>query len=296
MKRSFSLFCTMALTFALGYTETSSAETWSLEPVRSVKGFKTPECAEVHPTDGTVYVSNIFAVTRDTVGALDSNGFVSTLAPGGKLKERRVITGTKAVPIHGVCGMCFMDGYLYFNDLNNLKRCPLDDLSAIEVVPVPGTDHGFNDAGSDGRYVYVTGQDAIFRVDRKGNGGKFVDLEGVNGVKSWKGKLFAVTTNGDKSDLFELDPTGKTPPKAFGLAPKFAGIDGLEILRDGTFLITDCHGHKVYTIAPDRRTVTLVAEGLEYPADLGVDHERGLVYIPQFFRNTVEVYRLKSRD
>ena len=50
----------------------------------------------------------------------------------------------------------------------------------------------------------------------------------------------------------------------------------------------------MYTIAPDRKTVTLVVEGLEYPADLGVDHKRGLVYVPQFFRSTVEVYRLKQ--
>jgi len=243
-----------------------------------------------------VYVSNIFAVTRDAVGALDSNGFIATLAPGGDLKERKAIHGTAALPVHGPSGMCFFGGYLYFNDRNNLKRCSLSKPSAIEVVPVPGTDHGFNDAGCDANYVYVTGEDAIFRVDIKGQGGKWTDLKGVNGVKSWKGTLFAVTTDGQKSDLYELDPTGKSPPRAFGLAPRFAGLDGIEILDDGTFLITDCHGHKVYTVAPDRKTITVVAEGLEYPADLGVDQKRGLVYVPQFFRNTVEVYRLKCDE
>ena len=41
----------------------------------------------------------------------------------------------------------------------------------------------------------------------------------------------------------------------------------------------------------------LVAEGVEDPADLGVALERGLVYIPPFFRDTVEVYRLNpARD
>ena len=262
--------------------------------MNSVKGFKTPECAEVDPADGTVYISNIFAVTRDAVKALDSNGFIATLAPGGKVKDLNVVKSTDAMPVHGPSGMVFFNGYLYFNDRNNLKRYVIGDLSTVEVVPVPGTDHGFNDAGCDADYVYVTGQDAVFRVDRNGKGGKFVDLKGVNGVKGWRGKLFAATTDKERSDLYELDPSGKNPPKAFGLAPKFAGIDGIEILDDGTFLITDCHGHKVYTISADRKTVTLVAEGLEYPADLGVDHKRGLVYVPQFFRNTVEVYRLKS--
>ena len=60
--------------------------------------------------------------------------------------------------------------------------------------------------------------------------------------------VFGLSSNKDKSDIYELDPTGKTPPKAFGLAPAFAGIDGIEILDDGTFLITDCHGHRVYTV------------------------------------------------
>ncbi len=281
MKSTRSLLCALCLASTFACAPSASQTTWSLEHVRSVKGFKTPECAEVNPADGTVFVSNIFAVTRDAVGALDSNGFIATLAPGGDVKQLDTVRGTEALPVHGPSGMCFFKGYLYFNDRNGLKRCPLRNPSAIEVVPVPGTDHGFNDAGCDANYVYVTGEDAVFRIDRDGKGGKFLDLKGVNGVKSWKGKLFAVTTNKKESDLYELDPTGRTAPRAFGLAPTFAGIDGIEVLDDGTFLITDCHGHKVYTVAPDRKTVTLVADGLEYPADLGVDHKRGLVYVPQ---------------
>jgi len=182
-----------------------------------------------------VYVSNIFAVTRDAVGALDSNGFIATLAPGGDLKELKAIRGTAALPVHGPSGMCFFGGYLYFNDRNNLKRCSLDKPSAIEVVPVPGTDHGFNDAGCDANYVYVTGEDVIFRVDIKGQDGKWTDLKGVNGVKSWKGAMFAVTTAGQKSDLYELDPTGKSPPRAFGLAPRFAGSMELKSSTMGPF-------------------------------------------------------------
>ena len=296
MKTRLSFLCMMAVALT-GCTHSQPAKTWRLEPIGSISGFKTPECAEVHPEDGTVYVSNIFAVTRDTVGALDGNGFIATLEPGGKLRAFEAIKGTATLPIHGASGMCFFNGYLYFNDRNNLKRCPLDDPAAIEVVPIPGTTSGFNDAACDDRYVYVSSQEkSIYRVDAQGKGGKFVDLEGVNGIKAWRGKLFAVTTNKENSDLYELDPSGKAPPKAFGLAPAFAGIDGIEILDDGTFLITDCHGHRLYSIAPDRKTVTLLAEGLEYPADLGVDTQRGFVYVPQFFRNTVEVYRLTSKD
>ncbi len=285
-----ALFFTL-LTLTSGCTQHSVTE-WVLEPVASIEGFKTPECAEVNPADGTVYVSNIFALARDKVGALDANGFISLLEPGGKIKEYQAIKGTQTLPVHGPSGMCFFKGYLYFNNRNTLKRRQLSD-GVNEVVQMPSSE-GFNDAACDDNYVYVSGQDAIYRVDVAGNASKFQKLKGVNGIKSWKGKLFAVTTAKDKSDLYELDPKGKTPPRAFGLAPKFAGIDGIEVLPDGTFLITDCHGHKIYTVASDRKTVRLVAEGLEYPADLGVDSARGYVYVPQFFRGTVEVYRLKA--
>jgi len=296
MKKIHTLSCVLATLLAFGISATSEAANWSLETLRSVEGFQIPECAEVNPADGTIYVSNIFGVTRDTFKELDSNGYISTLEIGGKLKEKKAIEGTKDVPIHGAFGSCFMDGYIYFNDLNGLKRCPLDDPSAVEVVPVPEADHGFNDSTCDGKYVYMSGGNAIYRVDAEGKGGKLVDLKGANGLKCFKGKLFAATSDAERSDLYEIDLTGKTPPKAFGLAPLFVGLDGLEILCDGTFLITDCRGHKVYTIAPDRKTATVVVEGLEFPADLGVDHKRYLVYIPQFFRGTVEVYRLKQAN
>ena len=195
MKTTTLALCALCLVLASGCVATDSVKTWSLEHVNSVKGFKTPECAEVDPADGTVYISNIFAVTRDAVKALDSNGFIATLAPGGKVKDLNVVKSTDAMPVHGPSGMVFFNGYLYFNDRNNLKRYVIGDLSTVEVVPVPGTDHGFNDAGCDADYVYVTGQDAVFRVDRNGKGGKFVDLKGVNGVKGWRGKLFAETTD-----------------------------------------------------------------------------------------------------
>jgi DNA-binding beta-propeller fold protein YncE len=292
IRKKLPMYSVVALLLVCGC---GGAKEWSLEPIASVKGFKTPECAEVSPVDGTVYVANLHALSRTTVGALDSNGFISTLAPGGKLTEYESIKGTPELPIHGAAGMCFFKGYLYFNDRNGLKRRKLDGSGPVEAVSVPGS-KSFNDAGCDDNYVYMTGENSIYRVDAEGKSDKFLTLKGVNGIKSFKGKLFAVTTAKDESDVYELDPAGKEAPKPFGLAPKFKGIDGIVVLPDGTFIITDCHGHKVYSIGPDRKTVKLLAEGLEYPADLDVDFERRLVYVPQFFRGTVEVYRLKATD
>ncbi len=70
MKTALSLLCIMAFVLT-GCTHSQPTKIWRLEPVCSIPGFKTPECAEVNPDNGMVYVANIFAVTRDTIGALD---------------------------------------------------------------------------------------------------------------------------------------------------------------------------------------------------------------------------------
>jgi len=291
----FNFYLLVLASVVLSGCTSSTSKEWELVHVKSITGFKAPECAEVNPANGTVLVSNIFAVTRDTIGALDGNGFISRLSDDSKIADFKYLQGTKELAVHGPAGMSFFNGYLYLNDRNNLKRWKLDGSRPIEVIDIPGLENP-NDNGCDEDYLYVTStsQGVIYRVDANGKAEKFFELKGVNGIKSWKGKLFAVTVAKEKSDLYELDPTGKLPPKPFGLAPKFKGLDGLEVLSDGTFLITDCHGHKVYTISPDRKTVKLMVDNLEYPADLGVDFKNNLIYIPQFFRGTVEVYRLKA--
>ncbi|MCP4452245.1 MAG: hypothetical protein GY809_12345 [Planctomycetes bacterium] len=43
-------------------------------------------------------MASIFAVTRDTIGALDGNGFIATLEPGGKIRTFEAIKGTAALP------------------------------------------------------------------------------------------------------------------------------------------------------------------------------------------------------
>ena len=48
---------------------------------------------------------------------------------------------------------------------------------------------------------------------------------------------------------------GKTPPKPFGLAAHFKSLDAIEVLDDGTFLVSDFPGNKVCTISADRKTV-----------------------------------------
>jgi sugar lactone lactonase YvrE len=113
--------------------------------------------------------------------------------------------------------------------------------------------------------------------------------KGVNGITFFKDRMFAVSW--DLHEVYELDAAGKDEPKPFGLAGHFKALDGIEVLDDGTFIVSDFDGGKVCTISPDRKKVDTLLT-CESPADIGLDRARGLLYVPQFLKNRVLVFQL----
>jgi hypothetical protein len=101
--------------------------------------------------------------------------------------------------------------------------------------------------------------------------------------------MFAVSW--DLHEVFELDPTGDRPPQPFGVAEHFTNLDGIVVLDDGTFVVSDFTGNKVFAIARDRKTVYILAE-IESPADIGLDRKRRLLYVPSFMGDRVFVFKL----
>ena len=97
-----------------------------------------------------------------------------------------------------------------------------------------------------------------------------------------------------EKEIYELDPAGKKEPVPFGLSAHFTTPDGIEVLDDGTFIVSDSEGNKVVTIATDRKTVRTLIEG-PAPADFGIDRKKHLLYVPMFFKGRVDVYQLKKK-
>ena len=54
-----------------------------------------------------------------------------------------------------------------------------------------------------------------------------------------------------------------------------------------------CTATNCVTSAADRKTVRLLAE-LQYPADIGLDRQRGLLFVPLFWDSRVIVYQLPT--
>jgi hypothetical protein len=261
----------------------------SLELVKEIEGFSVPECFIADKATGDIYVSNI--VTDDEgYWVDDNNGFISRLDGEGNIKELKWLASTDAMAIHAPKGMTILGGYLYFADNAELKRVLLSDKSKVEVIELGETEN-LNDLANDGVSVWVTdtAKGKAFKVETDGSFKEIPGPEKINGITCWKGKIFAVSW--DLHEVYELDPAGVKEPVAFGLAENFVNLDCIEVLEDGTFIVSDFIGNKIAAISSDRKTVTPLAEA-ESAADFYIDREKGLLYQPMVLTSKAGVYKI----
>jgi hypothetical protein len=262
--------------------------TWQAEKIASIPGFHVPECVLPNETTGVSYVSNIES-GPDGYWLDDNKGYLSTVGVDHKVVAQRWVNSLPRNAIHSPKGMCLIGNVLYFTDNTRLMCCNATTGKGVKVV-VDGFTKA-NDLVAHGKNVWVsdTAEGAVYCVTPDGKKRAVPTPEAVNGIAFDGDKLFAVSWG--LHEIYELDPTGKKEPQAFGLADNFTNLDGIEVLEDGSFLVSDFMGNKVCTIDPDRKTVRTLIE-LESPADIGLNRKQGLLYIPQFMIDTVAVYRI----
>jgi DNA-binding beta-propeller fold protein YncE len=269
----------------------STSNTLTLEFLKEIEGFHVPECFVVDESTGLIYVSNV-VTSQEGYWDDDHNGFISLLDNKGNIKELKWLAGTEKMPIHAPKGMTIFDGYLYFTDNSKLKRVLLTDINTIEVIDLPATKN-LNDLATDGESVWVTetALSKIYNVDTDGNYREIPAPKSINGITCWNGLLFGVSW--DLHEVYELDPAGTKAPIPFGVAEHFTNLDGIEVLDDGTFIVSDFNGNKVAAIDDDRKTVTVLAE-IKSAADIGIDRERHVLYVPMFLTTKASVYKIMN--
>jgi hypothetical protein len=264
------------------------ASQWTGETAGTIGGLKAPECAVLDADANVMYISNM-----EKVGDYwedDGHGFITLLDGRGKVKKLRWLEKTSAGPLHSPKGMCLLGGDLYIADNTRVVVYTLASGKA-RTIAVPGAKM-LNDMASDGKFAYVsdTGAGTIHRLAATPVALKAP--KGANGLTFHKGRMFCASWN--EHEVYEIDPTGKAEPKPFGLASRFGGLDGIEVLDDGTFIVTDPKNGEVCAIAPDRKTVTTLCKD-KTPADFCVDRRRMILYVPKFETNDAAIVELKKK-
>jgi sugar lactone lactonase YvrE len=251
--------------------------------------FRTPESALHDATMDVYLVSNINGSPFDK----DDNGFISRVAPDGRVVELRWIDGADAaVTLHAPKGMAISGDTLFVADIDEVRLFDRISGAPLGSRRVSGA-RFLNDVavGPDGT-VYVTdtslrpdfsvGIGVIYRFDRRGRAEPMVAPEGgPNGILADSAGLVVATWDGGVLRIAGGSLT--TLPRVA------AQLDGLVRLADGTLLVSAWADSSIHRLAPGASAWVRWAGGFPSPADIGFDMRRNRVLIPLFQLDRVEV-------
>jgi len=286
------VWCSLGLVVLLAGGCTAPGGGWRAEKLAVVKGIRIPESLALDRAGGCVLVSNCEG-DPDKSWEDDGDGFISRMTPEGKMLDKYWIRSKPGAVLNDPKGLAIFNGFLYICDNKRLVRVPLDRSRGPEEIKLDTTDI-FCDPLAWGEHLYVGyggPEKVIFKFKRSGEVSMIKGVASINGLAHDDKRLYCVTWA--THEIYEIDPTGKDEPVAFGLAEKFVNLDGIDVLADGTFVISDLKANRLYTVAPDRKTVKVLVE-IDTPADIIVDHQRSLLYVPSYTKQMVTIYRLKK--
>lgn len=266
-------------------TGCSSITVTEVTQIGTIKALDWPETVLVDSENDTIYISNI--ETIDMAGwADDGTGFISAVVDNGKIIRTRWVESRPWNLLNGPKGMLLKDNILYVADNKRLLSWPVKKPDPAKVTIIPGAQK-LNDIAADELFMYVsdTAANTIYKIASKG--GRIYRLkapDGVNGIACFEDKLFAVSVT--QGEIYEIDKTGKNDPRAVGLNKHFKGLDGIVFFEDGSSIVTDLRGSKLYSVDSDMEDVIELAD-VKWPANPGVDFEKKIIYVPQLKSSSV---------
>jgi len=269
----------------------ASGAEWRLDPIRVVKGFDVPESVHVDRASGYVYVSNVATSTRGFWKA-DGEAWVSRVKLNGDMDATKWRASSRAFVFDAPKGLCAFKGVLYAADITCVRAFSMDPKQPARTLRIEGAQK-INDVATDGRAVYVsdTARGVLVRLDLSEAQRHAIipGPAGANGIAFHRGKCFVVSW--PQHEVFEVDIAGRFAPEAFGLARHFTNLDGIVVLEDGTFIVSDFIGGKVCSISPDRKTVRTLAK-IKDPADIDLDRQTMRLFVPQFNQGQAAIFQL----
>ena len=273
----------------------ASFEGWRVEEIARVSSLAVPECTAVDVVTGDVFISNIDAPEEgpdNRYNTDDHQGSITRLKAGGALHSNPWVKSEVNAPVNSIKGVCVLNGVVYACDVDHVRRRSIKTGQALDPILIRDAEF-LNDAATDGKYIYVSDSNTnkIHRLD----GDKYIDIpapKNPNGIAFSGGKMFVVSWAAH--EIYEVDMDGIFDPTPFGLADQFEGLDGVEVLSDGTFMVSDQKQNRIALVSSDRKRVRTLVEVKGGPADFGVDLKRGFLYVPLIWADSAVAYKLTN--
>jgi sugar lactone lactonase YvrE len=277
----------------MGSAGSAAAASWDGKTPLSLEGFQTPESV-LYDADADLYlVSNINGTPLDA----DDNGFISQIAPDGKITALKWIDGAKDnIKLNAPKGMAITGGVLYVADIDTVHKFDAKTGEPKGDIKVDGATFLNDVAVAPDGGVYVTdsaldkefkgtGTDAIYSIgkdDKVKPLSKDKKLAAPNGVTAGeKGAVWVVTFG--SGEIYEVDAKGQQSKNQ--KLPK-GQLDGVVVLDGGDVLVSSWEGSAIYKGKPGGEWKPVV-ENVKSPADIGYDTKRHRILIPIFQGNTV---------
>lgn len=264
--------------FLLWYSFSTRAQNHQLEKIWETDTVvAVPE--SVLPVKDLLYVSLIDGASWIP----DGIGGVAKLGTAGNILDTTWITGMNAPKGMGIVG-----NRLYVADMFVVvvidiqkgkieKKIPIDSAQALNDITV--TDKGI---------VYVSDSKKwkIWRIENDLPTLYLDSMTGLNGLKAIGDDLYI------GSGKMFLKADAKKQISKIAEVPQ--GIDGIEPVGNGDFILTAWAGYIWYVYA-DGRVETLLEthQQKKNTADIGYDPQKRILYVPTFNGKTVAAYHLK---
>lgn len=227
-----------------------------------------------------------------------NDGFISRVAPDGKVTQLKWIAGgVGGVTLIQPLGIYLKGDLLYVADIRTVRTFDRRTGAPRKSFEIPGALRLNDLVVADDGTVYVTdsGQGeqagALYRIDAAGRVTSFAErspaLERPNGIALTADGL--IVHGGRGVNLVYRDKDGHIVREQTLPTGQF---DGIVLAPDGSLLVASQLGRNVYRVPADGSAPTVVAEGIEVPAAIGLDTRRDRLLVPQIRAGSLSLFDL----
>jgi DNA-binding beta-propeller fold protein YncE len=302
MTRFVRVFSVIVLCVQIAFAQAPQRDGPTLQPQWTLTGdFLAPESAYYDAGSNAVFVSSI----NGQILEKDGNGYISRLAPDGKMVSAKWVTGLNAPK-----GLRSLGGTLWVSDIDEVVGIDIATARITARVKVEGSQF-LNDLATapDGTiYVSDSGQTRIYAVkDGKASvfveGMELVDVPNgllVDGTRLILGTIGVGLRGAGPGRAAGPPPSGhlyafdrKTKQRTSLTTDAVGGIDGIEPDGRGGLLVTDVIGSRLLHVPASGQTRVLAKFSMG-GAVFGYIGSKQVAIVPFLAGNSVAAYDLTA--